>query len=207
MTFLFIIIISLTLVVTLVVVIIVVCVLIVVFRRKYTKIGRKGNAVSMFNNASPPLKHHKKSRNGNYSLREVNGNETAPESEIGLNVLSYNEEPRAVGTPPPPDPMTFQAPTPSPSSPAIPPSYSGLENCHDGDHAISSNRSAGSNNDNTYYVRDSSQQTGMLTLSVSYSTEPRSTGSTPSPHPLPSNGLESSGSGSDNANSTDIILN
>ena len=212
--FLLIIIISLAVVVGLVVVIAVVCILIFFLRRKHVRMGREGRAVATFKNASPSLKQHQpkpQSAGGGGGVSN-NGFE---DTQIGLSVLRYNEEPRAVGTPPPPDPTTFQQATPpSPPSSNLPPSYSNLEetlrhsNGEGGGfpNQISSNCSppAGHSIDGEAASCRESRQSNKMPLSVSYSNEPRTAGSTPSPHP-PTNEREDSTDRSE-ANSTTRIL-
>ena len=187
-TFLFIVIISVAVAIGLLVVIIVVCILILVFRRKRAVMGRKRHAIATFKNASPPLKRHGKPHSSTDA--EVAHNSYEAPAGIALAVLSYTEEPRAVGTPPPPDPTTFLQP-PSPPSSALPPSYSDLEQTlsHDDTRQGDSTRApalsnyspptgsgaCGSSSDESAYNK--------IPLSVSYSNEPRTAGSSPSPHP------------------------
>jgi hypothetical protein len=185
-TFLFIVIISLGVAVGLTVVIIAACILILVFWRKRVRMGKEGHAKATFENASPPLKRHGKPR----STSSGGSNDAFGEPEIGLAILRYAEEPRAVGTPPPHDPTTFQQP--SPPSSVLPPSYSDLE------QTLSPNDERQTNSTQALFsncspptgggasgVGPSSDESASnkIPLSVSYSNEPRTAGSTPSPHP------------------------
>ena len=231
--FLYIIIISVAVVLALVVVISVLCVLIVVIRRKYVRMGREGHTIATFKNASPPLKRQKQHRN---SGEGENGFEMAAGQQMGLAVLArYTEEPRVAGTPPPPDTTTFQTATPTnlppsqittptnlppsqmatptylpPSQTAtptnLPPSYSDLE-----EKLGTCRRNSGVRPDTSSNcsppTEHSLEQPTKIPLSVSYSTEPRTAGSTPSPHPPIGTKQDSSGaSDRSDANSTTRIL-
>ena len=188
-TFLFIVIVSLGVAVGLTVVIIAACILIVVFWRKRVRMGKEGHAKATFENASPPLKRHGKPQ----STSSGGSNDAFGEPEIVLAVLRYTEEPRAVGTPPPPDPTTFQQP--SPPSSVLPPSYSDLEQTlspNDERHTNSTQAQLSSSSNcspptgtgaSGVGSRGDETASNKIPLSVSYSNEPRTAGSTPSPHP------------------------
>ena len=161
----------------------VVFVLVVVVRRRYTRLKRSHViATSPFDNASPPLKRQKDRDVGvRNDVFEANGDT----SHTPLTVL---DGPSVLDTPSPPEVTTFQT---SPSSPALPPSYSDLEvptqsgiNSHVGFTNQCSNCSPPEDNGiacDEACMKETTEDGGQTPLSVQYSVEPRAAGASPPP--------------------------
>ena len=102
-------------------------VVIVILRRRSER--KHVIATGTFDNASPPVKRHKKPHANDLDYVDAHNDvfdvPTSPPS-IALAMLTYRHEPCPPGTPPPPEPTSFQAAS-SPLSTNSPPSYSDLE--------------------------------------------------------------------------------
>ena len=162
--------------------IVTVIVLIVCLRRKAVRLNRHEIASGGFPkgiNASPPIKRQKIIGAANNTFDTAN-------NQIALTIVPYSSEPRAFGTPPPPEATTFQT---TPSS-ILPPSYSDLEDLANsanvsngrGGFARHSNRTPPPENGAVESCLEESTDNVRASLTVQYSAEPRAVGHSPMPH-------------------------
>lgn len=168
-------------------------VVIVILRRKLERkhvIATQGT----FDNASPPVKRHKKPH-----IDEVDHvgahndvfDVPTGSPDIALTMLTYSREPCMLSTPPPPEPTSFQANS-SPISPNLPPSYSDLEDLPPNEGGFT-NQLPNCSPPQENSVTQSSIEDGHVPLNVQYSIEPRAAGHSPTPPSIADNREDTKG--------------
>ena len=155
-------------------------VVIVILRRRSER--KHVIATGTFDNASPPVKRHKKPHSNDLDYVDAHNDvfdvPTSPPS-IALTMLTYSHEPCPPGTPPPPEPTSFQAAS-SPLSTNSPPSYSDLEDVPPTNSGFTNQiPSCGPPHENT--DTQLSIEDIHAPLKMQYSVEPRAAGHSPTP--------------------------
>ena len=138
-------------------------------------------ATGTFDNASPPVKRHKKPQFNDYvdAHNDVFDVPTSPPC-IALTMLTYSHEPCAPVTPSPPEPTSFQA-TSSPFSTNSPPSYSDLEDVPPSNSGFTNQISCCGPPQGNTDTQLSIEEPIHAPLKMQYSVEPRAAGHSPTP--------------------------